>query len=74
MSSANSTGFETVDIVTITFIYIYVKRSGPRLYPCRMPHIMFIQSESVKRTPSRMTTIHMLRLLVTADGVVCHTL
>ena len=41
MSSANSTGFKTVDTLTISFIY-NIKSNGPNIDPCGTPHIIFI--------------------------------
>ena len=41
MSSANSTGFKTVDTFTISIIY-KIKSSGPNIDPCGTPHIIFI--------------------------------
>ena len=41
MSSANSTGFRTVDNFTISFIY-NVNSNGPNIDPCGTPHIIFI--------------------------------
>ena len=41
MSSANSTGFKTVDTFTISFIY-NVKCNGHNIDHCGTPHIIFI--------------------------------
>ena len=46
MSSANSTGFKTVDTFTISFIY-NIKSKGPNIDPCGTPHVIFIKSESL---------------------------
>ena len=42
MSSANSTGFKTVDTLTISFYIYNIQSNGPNIDPCGTPHIIFI--------------------------------
>ena len=47
MSSANCTGFRTLDNFTISFILYIIKSNGPNIDPCGTPHLICIKSESL---------------------------